>query len=111
MDNTIEQLRGMVSFVRSARNGESYTREERHGFLTFALMHACQAAIFGDGQPHRYGFTIHDYKHVLIKAIDRIMNGDPIDLVMTDVSEYPLAASIDWNYSSKKDVSANDTHP
>jgi len=54
--------------------------------------------------------TIHDYKHVLIKAIDRIMNGEPIYLVMTDVGEYPLAASIDWNYLSKKDAGADDTN-
>jgi len=109
MDNTIEQLRGMVAFVRSARNTQTPAKE-RHGFLTYALMHPCQAAIFGDSQPRRYGLTIHDYKHVLIKAIDRIMNGEPIDLVMTDVGEYPLAASIDWNYLSKKDAGADDTN-
>jgi hypothetical protein len=100
LDDTIEQLRGTITCVRSAKDLK-YTPAERHGFLMFAVMHACQAAIHGDSLPTLYGFAIHDYKHILIKAAEAVMNGKPIDEVMAGVQEIPLAAGIDWNYFSK----------
>lgn len=97
LDDTIEQLRGMVGFVEMSKN-TAYTPVERHGYLMFAVMHACQAAIYGNANPLRWGFTIHDYKHELIKAAESVMNSKPIDEAMSSVQECPIVSSIDWNY-------------
>lgn len=90
MDRTNDQLIAMVGFVTMAQDFAKYSVEDRHGFLTYALMHACQGAILSDSEGGfpRYGFTIHDYKHLLIKAIDAIMNGKPIDEVLFGFPEF-----------------------
>lgn len=100
LDDTIEQLRAARAFASMAIDGK-YTTQEQHGFLTFAVMHACQASVLGDTQLHRYGFSIHDYKHALIKATEAVMNGTPIAEAMTKVGEYTSPTPIDWNYFGK----------
>ncbi len=101
LDDTIEQLRGMKGMVQMARNSE-YTPAERHGYLMFAVMHCCQAVIYGNYHPTKYGFTISDYKHVLIKAAEAVMNGKSIDEAMSTVPEFQALEPIDWHYHSKQ---------
>ncbi len=97
LDYTIENLRGMVGFVQMLNSAE-YTAEEKHGYLAYAVMHACQAAVLGDSQPRVYGMAIHDYKHVLMRAASTVMNGQPIDAVIANVQEFKPIKPIDWNY-------------
>jgi hypothetical protein len=104
LDYTIENLRGMVGFVSMAKDTK-YTVEERHGFLMFAVMHACQAKIHAEDAPGnrgsgKYGFTISDYSHLLIKAAEAVMNGTPIADAMFTIEPYAPPAPIDWNYLS-----------
>lgn len=101
LNDTIEQLRAMIGFVGMARNADKYSSEERRGFLLFAIMHACQAAIYGDSQMQTYGMTIHDYKHMLMKAAEAVMNGAAVGDAMLSVVDYPLTAVINWHGDTK----------
>jgi len=104
LDDTIEQLRGMVGMVDTAKNHKR-DEQERVGALVFAIMHACQASIYSNFHPARYGYTIHDYKHVLMSAAESIMMGVPLDKVLDTLPEYTIIPPIDWNYyrASKED--------
>jgi len=106
LDDTIEQLRGMTGMVRVSKD-HKYSEYERVGFFTFALMHACQASIYGNLHPVRYGMSIHDYKHVLISAAKSIMMGVPLNKVLDTLPEYTINPPIDWNYFTAPTLADN----
>lgn len=87
VDHSAENLHAATLFVQMAKDFAAYSPTERHGFLMFAVMHACQAAVLGDSEPRRYGMRVHDYKHILIKAAQKVMDGTQIDLAMNDVPD------------------------
>lgn len=87
MDNLESQVLPMWGFVDMARKATEYTVSERCGFLVFAHMHACQAAIYSNTS-NAYGLGLHDYKHAIGRCIEKVMQGTALDHALKSLPEW-----------------------
>lgn len=86
--DTNSQILGMTGSIAVARNAK-YTTAARHEALTYAHMHACQAAMLALRLPRaQYGFRLDDYKHAIRVCIGKIMDGVSLDDALSSLPDW-----------------------